>query len=187
MADTYLTRIPTLSEAELREYLDSHGKYRLEAIEAAAAELGRRGRPVPEATLEEIRARVQARDAAKAGGPRVFRQGFLRDAQGPRLPRIRLAAGAILAAGLVTAGVIFRLAATATATTSPYDQDPQDSKSYLRQVEMIGGSANLVASQLRGWLSGLWHGTNLAFTVFGLSVLVAGVFWVVATRKGAGV
>jgi len=179
MADTFLTRIPTLTEAELRGYLDGHQGYRLEAIEAAAAELRARGLEVAEDQLQAIRDSVQVRDAAPA---RVFRTGFLRDARGPRLDRIHLLTGAIIAAGLMAAGVLYRHAASAAA--SPFDLEPQDSKSYLRQVEMMGGTANVLASQIRLWFTGLWHGTTLAFTVFGLSVAVAAVFWGVTSRKG---
>jgi len=182
MTDTFLTRIPTLTEAELREYLDGHHRYRLEAIEAAAAELRKRGHEVPEHQLEGIRGRVQERDAAP---PRVYRAGFLRDAGGPRLDRIRAITFAILAAGLVAAGVIYRRAASAAA--SPFDLEPQDSKSYLRQVEMMGGTANVLASQIRLWFTGLWHGTNLAYTLFCLCAGAAAVFWLVATQKGTAV
>ena len=44
MADSFLARIPTLSDAELRHYLDRPLAYKTEAVEAALVELGRRGR-----------------------------------------------------------------------------------------------------------------------------------------------
>jgi len=180
MAETFLTRMPTLTEAELRAYLDGHQRYRLEALEAAAAELAKRGLALPDGQLAGIRARLQARDAV---APSPCRPGFLRDAQGPRLARIRAVAAAILGAGLLAACMIYRHAAAAAA--APFDLEPQDSKSYLRQVEMMGGTANVIASQIRLGFTGLWQGTTLAYTMFGLAVATAGVFWLVATRKGS--
>jgi hypothetical protein len=173
MADTFLTRIPTLSDAELRAYLDAPGRYKLEAVEAAAAELARRGHALPD--LEAIRAQVRARDAAAP-----LKHGFLRDARGPRMDRIRIIAGALLASGLAAAGVIYRHAAS----LSTFDLQPENSKSYFRNLEMMGGKANVVATGIRQWFTGLWQGTTLAFTVFWLCAAAAGVFWLAATRKG---
>jgi hypothetical protein len=181
MADHFLDRIPTLSDDALRAYLDGHAMYKREAIEAAAAELARRGLEVPEARLEAIRGDVEHRDA---GGDSARRPTFLRDAAGPRMGRIRFIAGGILAAGATTAAVIlFR----AQALEAGLDLEPQDSKSYLRQMEMVGGKANLVASEVRHGVSALLHGTNLAWTVLALTLLTAGVFWVAATQGHRGV
>lgn len=44
---------------------------------------------------------------------------------------------------------------------------------YLRQMEVYGGKANVLAYELREWFAGLWHGRALAFTVAGLSALLA--------------
>lgn len=179
MADSFLDRIPSFPDAQLRAYLDDPRRFKLEAVEAAAAELRKRGHAVPEELLQNLRA--EARERARA--PRTFKQGFLRDAQGPRVDRIRIITGAIVAAGLGSALVIYHRALSAA--PSPFDLEPSDSKSYLRQVEMMGGKANLVASGIRQWLTGLFQGTTLAYTVFGFALAVAVVFWLAATQKGA--
>jgi hypothetical protein len=176
MADHFLDRIPTLSDDALRSYLDGHAKYKREAIEAAAAELARRGLEVPRARLDAIRGSVDQRDA---GGDAARRPTFLRDAAGPRMGRIRLLAGGALATGLGAAALIYVRAAAGEAGL---DLEPSDSKSYLRQMEMVGGKANLVASEVRHGISALLHGTNLAWTVLALTVLSVGIFWVAATQ-----
>lgn len=177
MADSFLSRIPTFTDAQLREYLDDPRRFKLEAVEAAAAELRRRGHAVPEDLLDAIRAGLRERDTVV----RDFKPGFLRDERGPRMGRIRALTGTLLAGGFGAALVLYHRATTAVA--SPFDLEPSDSKSYLRQVEMMGGQANLVASGIRQWFTGLFQGTNLAYTVFGCTVAAAAVFWLVTTRK----
>ena len=65
--------------------------------------------------------------------------------------------------------------------------DPDDSKQYLRQMEVYGGKANVLASEARQWISGLWHGKSLAFTVGFIALLLAGGLRFLAdTETGAG-
>src|SRR6202035_1077247 len=52
----------------------------------------------------------------------------------------------------------------------------EDSKVYLRQLELYGGKANVPGVELRQWFDGLWHGRSLAFTVAVLAALVAAGF-----------
>lgn len=169
MSDSFLSRIPALSDAQLQDLLAHHRKYKRRALEAAVAELRSRGREVPEDFLDE---------ALEEEPPRP---GFLRDERGPRMDRIRLVAGSILAAGFVSALVIYRFAST---TVAPFALEDENSKSYLRQLEMMGGKANLLASQVRHGFAALWQGTTLAFTVFWLSAAAAAIFWVAATQTG---
>ncbi|WP_316412452.1 hypothetical protein [Mesoterricola silvestris] len=169
MSDSFLTRIPSLSDAQLRDLLQHPRKYQRRALEAAAAEWRSRGFQVPEGALDEP--------------PAPPRTGFLRDARGPRMDRIRLVTGSILAAGALSALVLHRFAVT---TAAPFALEDENSKAYLRQLEMMGGKANLLASQVRQGFASLWQGTTLAYTVFWISVAVAGIFWVVATQTGHG-
>ncbi len=76
----------------------------------------------------------------------------------------------ILLAGFLAACVVYVRAG------APADQGaaPEDSKQYVREMELYGGKANLLAGELREWLGGLWHGRSLAFTLLALSALVAG-------------
>lgn len=180
MTETFQTRIPTLSNAELRNYLQAHGRYKAEAVEAAAVELRKRGLEVSELEWERIRENLEHRDATKgpSGGPRT--PTFLHDGTGPRLKRIHAITATIVAVGLASAAVIYRRAALATSPA--IDLEPKDSKKYLRELEYIGGKANVFASDLRHWFTGLWQGKTLASTTIWISLFLAGVFWFATTH-----
>lgn len=162
MAETFLTRIPTLDNDELMAYLRGRAQYKPEAVEAATRELERRGVAVPPGLLEPA-------GPAAPRGP-----GLLPRARGPWRSRLRLASAAVLAAGFAVGLVITRLGPAAGA--SPLEQEPF-TKGYQRQMEMVGGKANLVASDLRNGITGLFSGQNLAWTVFVLCFLAALVLW----------
>src|SRR5258708_17722270 len=51
-----------------------------------------------------------------------------------------------------------------------------DSKMYVHDMLLYGGKANLLGSEVAEWLGTLWHGRRLAFTVPGITLLLAGVF-----------
>jgi hypothetical protein len=181
VADTFLTLIPGLPDAKLLEYCRNPMAYKTEAVEAALAELQKRGLGLPDAELDTLRQQLQQREAAKHAAATA--PGLLRDEHGPRMGRIRWITGAILAAGLGSAAVIYAVAVSAA--PSDFDLDLTESKKYLRDVESIGGKSNLIASQIRLWFDGLWHGTSLAWTVLCLAVLLAAAFWFVTTRNHA--
>ena len=65
-------------------------------------------------------------------------------------------------AGFATAVVIYFVNA-APDDASGYRLE--DSKKYVREMEIYGGKMNLLASELGNWFGGLWHGRSLAFTV----------------------
>ncbi len=77
----------------------------------------------------------------------------------------------ILTLGFSAAIVIYVTAATRPAGLEGYD--PEDSRRYLREMELYGGKANVLASEFRQWFATLWHGRTLAFTVALLTVLLA--------------
>jgi hypothetical protein len=83
---------------------------------------------------------------------------------------LRFISVAILIGGLCSAVVIFAVASPPAA--NPLG-DPEDSRQYLRQMEMYGGKENLLGAEIREWLVGLWHGRSLALTVAVLSAVVA--------------
>jgi hypothetical protein len=61
---------------------------------------------------------------------------------------------------------------------SVYPIMPEDSKKYLRGLELYGGKANVLMDELRRGFAGLWHGKSLAFTVACLTILISfGVFY----------
>jgi hypothetical protein len=87
---------------------------------------------------------------------------------------LRTISAAILIAGLAAAIVIY--AHAGPAPDYPLGSDLEDSKVYLRQLELYGGKANVLGVELRQWFDGLWHGRSLAFTVAVLAALVAAGF-----------
>jgi hypothetical protein len=86
---------------------------------------------------------------------------------------------AILVAGFGSALVIYVTATPVPA--NPLGYDPEDSKQYLREMEVYGGKANLLASAFRQWFDSLWHGRRLAVTVVCLTLLLLLFFWVAST------
>ena len=95
--------------------------------------------------------------------------------------RLRFVAAAILVVGLACTMWIFLSAASSTGDTLGYN--PEESKQYLRAMELYGGKANVLAAELRQWFGSLWHGTRLAYTVACATVLLAGAFWFAAAAS----
>ncbi len=89
--------------------------------------------------------------------------------------RLRLIAAALLVLGLGSALAIYLTAESAPG--NPLGYEPEDTKRYVRDMELYGGKVNLLASELRLWFTGLWHGRRLAFTVACTTVLVALAIW----------
>jgi hypothetical protein len=83
--------------------------------------------------------------------------------------RLRRVTAAILAIGLTTSLVIFFAAAPPAG--NPLGYEPRDTKKYIHDLELYGGTANVLADEFRSWFAGLWHGRNLAYTVAVLTVL----------------
>ena len=178
MTDTFQARMPTLSDAELRRYLEHHLQYRSEAVEAAVAELARRGQALSDEALQTIRNGLETREAAQRAeaGPGVRR------VLGPQpAVRIRQLTAGILALGFGCAALIYRFARAQADNALGYD--PMDTKKYLRDLEIFGGKGNVLATEFMLWWQGLWQGRNLAFTVAWLTVFLALVFWLIATRR----
>jgi hypothetical protein len=178
MADTFHTRIPTLSDSELEEYLRNHSRYELEAVEIAAAELKKRGHDLSRAQIDAISASIQERDIAE--GRLTFGQERAADVDHSRTGRrkIRQIAGIMLALGLGVALTIYFTAGPPSA--DPLGYDPMDTKKYLRELEVYGGKANVFSVEIQEWFSGLWHGRTLAATIAVLTVLLTSVFWFIS-------
>ena len=87
----------------------------------------------------------------------------------------------ILLMGLVIAALIYRTAKNDSRDVLGYEQGsesvyplkPEDSRKYLRDLELYGGKANVLADEFRRWFVGLWHGKSLAFTVGCITILIA--------------
>jgi hypothetical protein len=87
------------------------------------------------------------------------------------LKRRRAGSLAILLVGL-TASLAIYLTARPPAP-NPLGYEPEDSKQYLRNMEVYGGRSNLIASELREFLASLWHGKRLALTVAVITLIAA--------------
>jgi hypothetical protein len=88
-----------------------------------------------------------------------------------RPTRDYLVAAAILLAGLISAVVVYLRAGNDAQAL--LELSPETSKKYLRDLELYGGTANVLAVELQTWFDGLWHGRALAFTVATLSTIVS--------------
>ncbi len=181
MAEPFLSRIAGLGDAELLQYLRAFQEYRTEAVEAALAELDRRGLAPSEAERTRIRTGLAARDAAARDRlDRSFVAG-LGPSPAARLRRIRQLTAGLLVAGLGSALAIYLR--TAPRGPNPLGYEPEDTKQYLRDLELYGGKLNVLATEFTKWWYGLWEGRNLAFTLGGLTLLAAAAFWFTATRR----
>jgi hypothetical protein len=181
MTDTFQTRIPALSEAELRQYLKRHLEYRTEAVEAALAELDRRGLALSGEERAQIQTGLARRDlASRAHLDRSFVTG-LGGTLEARLRRIRQITAGLLAGGLGAAVILYVAAAPKGA--NPLGYEPEDTKKYLRDLELYGGKVNVLATEFMRWWNDLWHGRNLAITVAWLTFFTAFLFWFIATRR----
>jgi len=88
--------------------------------------------------------------------------------------RLRAIIAAVWIAGWTSAAVIY---VTARPPAANPLGDPEDTKSYLREMELYGGKANLLAYDIREWLASLWHGRRLAATVAVLTAVAALLIW----------
>ena len=86
--------------------------------------------------------------------------------------RYRLATRAILILGFAAAVVAYFVAAARP--ENPLG-DLLDNKKYIHDLQLYGGTANVLASEFREWLAGLWYGKNLAYTIAVLTLMMAGL------------
>ncbi len=98
-----------------------------------------------------------------------------------RSTALRLASATVLIAGLAAAVMIYIHASRAAAPGGLDDDQTLETKQYLRQMEVYGGKANVLASEVRAWLAALWHGKRLAFTVACLTLAASGILRLAAT------
>ena len=166
MTDAFLDRMPGRTDAELWAYVRNPSGYRTEAVEAAVAELARRGQPLAPEALAALRDRLHLRDRNR---PRLAPFGPVDPA------RLRIWIRAILLVGLGAALLIYLRARPAPA--NPLGYDPMDTKRYLRELETLGGKANVLATQFQQWIASLGQGRSLAVVVALATVLLA---WLVS-------
>ena len=63
---------------------------------------------------------------------------------------------------------------------------PEDSKQYLRSMELYGGKANVLADEFRRWFVGLWQGKSLAFIIACTTIITSFGFFYTANRLKPG-
>lgn len=180
MAASFPARVPALSEAELRRYLQQPLDYRTEAVRAAGEELRRRGLLLDGPEWSGIMELLEQRDAAASERSLALAARLLGRTPSLRASRIRRITGTILVLGLGSSAWIY--VAAGPLRSSPLGYEPENTKKYLRELELYGGNVNVVATELRRWFEGLWQGQTLAFTVAFLTVVAACGFWFVSTR-----
>ncbi len=93
--------------------------------------------------------------------------------------RRKAIAVAILALGFTT-GLLIYLTASPPSADLLGDQ-ANESKQYLREMETYGGTANVIASEIRDWFLSLWQGPTLGITIACLSALLAGLVFLALT------
>src|SRR5208283_155297 len=65
---------------------------------------------------------------------------------------------------------------------SVYPVMPQDSKMYRHDLELYGGKAAVLADEFSRWISGLWHGKSLAYTVAFITLVISFGFFFAANH-----
>ena len=109
----------------------------------------------------------------------------------PDLPtRLKLISVIILLVGLGSAVWIYQRAENAPYGALGYEDAggtlypvmPEDSKEYLRSMELYGGKANVLADQFRRWFVGLWQGKSLAFIIACTSIIISFGFFYAANH-----
>ena len=94
----------------------------------------------------------------------------------PTHRRIHLAGVIVLVVGVLCAMALYAVAAYGGDTPSVPDFSADRRFNY--EMERVGGKFTVYLAAFNRWLAGLWHGTNLAYTVGVLSVLTAlACFW----------
>jgi hypothetical protein len=83
--------------------------------------------------------------------------------------RLYLAGALIFIAGLVAATLIYRNANDADERAYA----AMDNAQYEYQLERLGGKAMVMVAQFNHWLSSLWHGQRLAYTVAAIAFAAA--------------
>ncbi len=109
----------------------------------------------------------------------------------PDLPtRLKLISVIVLLVGLGGAAWIYQRAENVPYGALGYVNEggtlypvmPEDSKQYLRSMELYGGTANVLADEFRRWFGGLWQGKSLAFILACTTIIISGGFFYAANH-----
>jgi hypothetical protein len=88
----------------------------------------------------------------------------------------------ILSVGFSSAATIYL-----TAGEAPYDPfaEFEKSKKFAYELERMGGKAALVANDFNRWFAGLWQGESLAYSIAVITIIIAAVYYFIATSLEA--
>ncbi len=167
-SDTFQSRIPTLSNDELHNYITDYSRYKVEAVQLAIKELQSRGFFLSEEELQTIESFFSLKL-----NPPCQRLDF-----DPRL--FRLIAYGIFIAGILISAVVYITAQPPM--QNPLGYDPLDTKTYLRELELYGGISNVIASEFKAWLWRMCRGKNLSYTILCITAIISVILW----RLGSG-
>lgn len=92
--------------------------------------------------------------------------------------RLYLASGVIMLVGLGAAAVVYLAAGDVPEVVPGFDLE--GSKKSLRDLELYGGTANVLVAEFTAWFGSLWHGQSLAYTMAFITVATSGVLFYIA-------
>ncbi len=98
------------------------------------------------------------------------------------LTRCKAVTAGILSAGFISATTIYL---TATESYENSLAEFESSRKYAYELERIGGKAALVANCINNWFAGLWHGQTLSYTIAAVTIILAVVYYFIATSLEA--
>ena len=106
---------------------------------------------------------------------------------------LNLISAIILLVGLGSAILIYLKAENNSSAVLGYEEEggsiypifPEDSKKYLRDLELYGGKANVLMDELRRGFAGLWHGRSLAFTIACITIFISFGFYYAANHSSS--
>lgn len=99
---------------------------------------------------------------------------------------LRLTGAIILVVGLGSAILVYRSAGKGPYGVLGYEASggsiypiiPEDSKQYMRSMELYGGKANVLVAEFRRRLASLGHGKSLAFIIACATIMISvGLFY----------
>jgi hypothetical protein len=98
---------------------------------------------------------------------------------------LNLLGALILVLGLGSAGMVYHGGGNSADDILGYEESggtnyplrPEDSKDYLRNMELYGGKANVLADKLRRLFLGLWQGKSLAIIIGSVSLITSWGFF----------
>jgi ABC-type nitrate/sulfonate/bicarbonate transport system permease component len=78
----------------------------------------------------------------------------------------------LAAAGLVAGAIVY-----VSTSSAASDADPVEQQREMRELARLGGTASVQTVKFDQWMSSLWHGQRLAFTLALLGLVVGGACW----------